>query len=123
MMKLLIALTILASSATYACTIPSELYNGALYQIFEEENYTDLQGGEIEFTPEVRAEVQRIEDISECSDENLTVSSFSTISGKVFHAVYTIEDDCDGGNSYGAVLDENSKAVAHIGDGDFYCID
>ncbi len=123
MKKVLTLIAITLSFSSYACVIPSELNNGSLYQIFEEENYTDLQGGEIELTPQVRLEVGKVEDISHCSDENITISSFSTISGQVFHAVYTSEDICDGGNSYGAVLDENSKAVAHIGDGDFYCID
>ncbi|MBK26694.1 MAG: hypothetical protein CME70_22020 [Halobacteriovorax sp.] len=121
-MKLtLIALTVLASSTSFACNIPSELEDAALYTI--EEKFTELPKAGLEITSLVRKEVNKIEDISHCSSKDMSVSSFLTPSGKLFHAVYTSEDHCDGGNSYGAVLDANLKAVAHIGDSDFYCID
>ena len=120
-MKLtLIALTILATSSSYAC-MPTELVDGALYTI--EEKFTELPKAGLQLTSLVRKEVNKVEDVSHCSNENMSISSFLTPSGKLFHAVYTSEDECDGGNSYGAVLDANLKPVAHIGDSDFYCID
>jgi hypothetical protein len=119
-MKLLIALTIFASSTTYAC-MPTELVDGSLSTI--EEKYTELPGADLKFSSLVRKEVSKVEDISECTDENMAVSSFLTPTGKLFHAVYTFEDECDGGNSYGAVLDANLRPVAQIGDSDFYCLD
>lgn len=117
-MKLLIALTILTSSSAYAC-MPTELVDGALYTI--EEKFTEVYG--LKLTSLVRREVNKVEDISHCSNENISITSFLTPSKKLFHAVYTSEDECDGGNSYGAILDANLKAVAQIGDSDFYCID
>ena len=119
-MKLLIALTILASSSVFAC-MPTELVDGALYSI--EEEFTEIPNAGLKITSLVRKEVNKVEDISHCTNENMTASSFLTPSGKLFHAVYTSEDECDGGNSYGAVLDANLKPVAKIGDSDFYCID
>ena len=100
---------------------PSELEDVALYTI--EEKFTELPKAGLKLTSLVRKEVNKVEDVSNFSNENISVSSFLTPSGKLFHAVYTSEDICDGGNSYGAVLDANLKSVAHIGDSDFYCID
>ena len=34
--------------------------------------------------------------------------------GKSYQLIYTIEDYCDGGNSYGIVLDDSDKAVAEM---------
>jgi hypothetical protein len=34
---------------------------------------------------------------------------------------YTNEDNCDGGNSYGSVVDESGEVVAVIHDGDISC--
>ncbi len=43
--------------------------------------------------------------------------------GARYTAIYTIEDRCDGGNSYGLVLSEDkTKVLATINDGDFSCI-
>jgi hypothetical protein len=36
--------------------------------------------------------------------------------------IYTNEDECDGGNSYGYVIDDKNKVVGHIGDSGIYCL-
>jgi len=44
--------------------------------------------------------------------------------GHTLKLVYTIEDYCDGGNSYGYIVDEseNGKIFATIQDSDIYCL-
>jgi hypothetical protein len=58
-----------------------------------------------------------------CEKEDMRVTEFSTTSGNKYKAIYTFEDYCDGGNSNGAVYNSNEEMVAHIQDGDFYCIE
>jgi len=63
-------------------------------------------------------------DAKECADAVTESVIKNKKTGISYVAVYTIEDNCDGGNSYGLLFNEDkSKVVATINDGDFYCID
>lgn len=43
--------------------------------------------------------------------------------GKPYTAIYTFDDGCDGGNSYGLVLEKDSlRPIATIQDGDMFCL-
>lgn len=120
MKNLLVLSSVLFSVNALAC-MPTELENESLGSI--DEKFTELPKAGLKISSLVRKEVNKITDISGCKDEDVSVSTFLTNSGKLFHAVYTSEDYCDGGNSYGAVLDANLRGVALIGDSDFYCMD
>ena len=54
-----------------------------------------------------------------CQDA-ITVDDI-TFAGKTFQLVYTIEDHCDGGNSYGYILEEG-RLIGTIQDSDLYCL-
>ena len=54
-----------------------------------------------------------------CADKDIQRMKFITVKGNVFYAVHTNEDYCDGGNSYGVLLDKDLNPVAWIHDGDF----
>ena len=47
----------------------------------------------------------------------------SNETSNVFEAYYTHDDECDGGNSYGFIIDKYGKVVSTINDGDSYCIE
>ncbi len=44
------------------------------------------------------------------------------IAGKIYNAYFTVLDQCDGGNTYGLIL-QGSKVVATIGDSEIYCLE
>lgn len=55
--------------------------------------------------------------------ENALTHDILTFEGHTLNLVYTIEDSCDGGNSYGYIVDENGKIFASIQDYDIYCVE
>ncbi len=55
--------------------------------------------------------------------ENALTQDRLIFEGHTLSLVYTIEDSCDGGNSYGYIVDENGKLFATIEDYDIYCIE
>ncbi len=55
--------------------------------------------------------------------ENALTHDVLIFEGHTLNLVYTIDDSCDGGNSYGYIVDENGKLFASIGDYDIYCIE
>ncbi|MCK5882726.1 MAG: hypothetical protein KAG61_03485 [Bacteriovoracaceae bacterium] len=49
--------------------------------------------------------------------------AFMDMEGNEFKIMYTNEENCDGGNSYGVIVDMNSsKIIAHINDSDISCL-
>ncbi|MFK8136797.1 MAG: hypothetical protein AB8E15_00415 [Bdellovibrionales bacterium] len=60
-------------------------------------------------------------------DQKYCLGAFSTqelksYGGKVLVQIVSEQDDCDGGNSYGIVIDKvNLKVIAAIQDSDYYC--
>lgn len=59
----------------------------------------------------------------QCDDKDIARTEFITEQGNLYYAVHTAEDYCDGGNSYGVVVDKNQAPLAWIRDGDFYPLD
>jgi len=58
----------------------------------------------------------------DCKDALRYVEFAHPTTGTQFKAIYTIEDSCDGGNSYGYITKIDSKdIIAEIGDSEFYC--
>jgi hypothetical protein len=121
MKSIIVLFSVLASLNTWAC-MPKELVDGALYTI--EEKFTVLPNAGLKLTSLVKKEVRKLDEtIRGCKNDQISIRSFLTPKGILYHAVYSNDDDCDGGNSYGAVLNANLRGVALIGDSDFYCID
>ncbi len=75
----------------------------------------------VEFPKKVFSEYKELSsfDSVECKN-SIRMASFE-IDGKDYQATFTYEDSCDGGNSYGFVLEEN-KPVALVLDGNFSCL-
>ncbi len=57
-----------------------------------------------------------------CRDA-ITERTYDASNGERFYIYTSHEDVCDGGNTYGAVLNSKWKLEAEIKDGDIYCID
>lgn len=51
----------------------------------------------------------------------ITSKTVSLVNSGTLEFIYTIEDRCDGGNSYGYVTDESQKVVGVITDSDITC--
>lgn len=49
------------------------------------------------------------------------IIEFISPTAQIMTAVYSIDDNCDGGNSFGLVLDSKKNVYASINDYDFYC--
>jgi len=56
------------------------------------------------------------------SCENALTQDTLMFKGHTLRLIYTIEDDCDGGNSYGYIINEADKVIATIEDSDIYCL-
>ena len=55
--------------------------------------------------------------------QNALTQDIMTFKGQSLNLIYTIEDSCDGGNSYGYISDSQGLVVATIQDSDIYCQD
>ncbi len=53
--------------------------------------------------------------------QNALTQDMMTFKGQSLNLIYTIEDSCDGGNSYGYITDSQGLVVATIQDSDIYC--
>lgn len=64
--------------------------------------------------------------ISECKDSVITNTIDVKKTGKRYTAFYTNDDTCDGGNSYGMIVEGNEprteKVIATIEDSDIVCL-
>lgn len=109
------------SSSLIACpNFPTELENKSIGDM--EELATALPQSGLKVDSRIRALVNKVIELSsECKNSFITAESFLLKNGKLVHLAYTSEDICDGGNSYGVVLDANLNIIASIQDTDFYC--
>jgi hypothetical protein len=64
--------------------------------------------------------------LSECKDAVIANSIQSKKTGKIYTAYYTNDDTCDGGNSYGMIVEgsdpRTDKVIATIEDSDIICL-
>lgn len=56
-----------------------------------------------------------------CFDNGIFSNTFKTLSGMIYTAIGTLDDDCDGGNTYGVITDKDNNLIGQIGDSEFYC--
>jgi len=118
-----IAVTIAAfsfMSSSFACNLPSYLEGQGLSTI--DKMGKELKKSGFKITPMVRELVNKVIEIDDsCKNNFLSAQTYLLKNGKIIHLAYTSEDICDGGNSYGVVLDANLRPLASIQDTDFYC--
>ncbi|WP_413291360.1 hypothetical protein [Bdellovibrio sp. HCB337] len=121
MKNLIISLILLTGSQAMACLDPELKEIGE--NMYIEERATLLPNAGLQMNGILRRHVTKVIDLkgTGCSNKYIKTTSFLTKSGKLFHAVYTNEDLCDGGNSYGVVVNANLEVVADIHDGNFSC--
>lgn len=119
-MKLLLALTLTLNVFANICT-------GSLGQVWEDSenngNFKILKEYEHQIN---RALWDRLPNINEfdyetCKDATTIRYIRDKEAKKNYTLYYTVEDYCDGGNSYGAIT-YKGKVVAEIADGDFLCL-
>ena len=64
--------------------------------------------------------------LSECKEAIIANSIQVKKTGKIYTAFYTNDDSCDGGNSYGMIIEgtdpRTDKVIATIEDSDIVCI-
>ncbi|EQC43728.1 hypothetical protein [Bacteriovorax sp. Seq25_V] len=131
-MKLAIALLISTLTFAGVCETQLDGYTLSDVRAYDEGDATffNLIGeGDFKMTKEEFA-ANRIfnqwDDIDEsyeyCKDAMRYLEFSHPTTGEEFKAIYTIEDSCDGGNSFGYITKiDSTDIVAEIGDSEFYC--
>ncbi|MBT3236792.1 MAG: hypothetical protein HN353_12620 [Bdellovibrionales bacterium] len=121
LLSLLISTLFLASTSGSACPSldHSDLANGdGPWNYIELERYS-VTLTEAEF---LQVPVYVDFDYNECKNSLVIQKVQSKESGRIFSALLTVEDNCDGGNSYGALYSENRQAIlGDIRDSFIYC--
>lgn len=116
----LTAFVLTLSTASYACQLPSYLKGQSLSTFAQKAQELKYSGFKI--SSEVRDLVRKVIDIDDsCKNNFLSAKTYLLKNGKIIHLAFTNEDICDGGNSYGVVLNANLQPIASIQDTDFYC--
>lgn len=120
-MRSLLILFSLVTLNAYACP---EMNDIDLSSSMGEEKYEVLERASIMLEEDEFNKIPNLSefDYEECRDHLTGRMLQSTITGKKYLAITTNDDSCDGGNSYGALLDEKfENVVADINDGGIYC--
>ncbi len=119
-MKTLIALSLLFTSSVYACAVDDM----NIHEIREESRFTEVGNGSAAFPAYLFSQFEALGDFDyESCRDAVTEVIVQDTDGSRLRMLYTIEDSCDGGNSYGLIIDDKTLApVALITDGDVSCI-
>lgn len=121
MKKSLLALSVsLLSLNIFACGFEDM----GLYQVQYESNYTVVSENNVKFPGYLFSKFPSLEDFDyeNCQDAVKEVVVMDTTK-KRFNLIFTSEDSCDGGNSYGLILDNKTLApIATINDSDISCL-
>jgi len=122
-MKLIPIFFALVLNVAYACP---EMNDQSIGSGNPEALYIELESAPITLSEYEFNQIPNFADgqfnYEECSEALRFKTMRSLITGRIFTAVYTNEDECDGGNSYGALFNEDmSKIVGNIGDSDISC--
>ena len=127
-MILVALLTITSSQASDFCTQLNEVTQDEYVGIFSVREVEALNFQE-EVAKPLFSEtlmgkspvVEIIGEFDKESCEDALTQDQITLNGKTYNMIYTIEDYCDGGNSYGYISDLSGSVVATIKDTDIYC--
>lgn len=121
-MKLLMVLMTLVLGNAYACPELNgvDLADGDGPWTYTELEISGLVLSEAEFNniPTFAGDF----DYEQCKDAIVASKVQDKLTGKIFTAVYTNEDHCDGGNSYGVLYDQEMQTIlGTIGDSFISC--
>ena len=119
-MKTLIALSLLFTSSVYACGVDDM----NIHEIREESRFTEVGSGSAAFPAYLFSQFNALGDFDyESCKDAVTEVTVQDTDGSRLRMIYTVEDSCDGGNSYGLNIDDKTLApVALITDGDVSCL-
>lgn len=122
MKNLILSLTLLfISSSAFAADCAKEVINESEYTRSEDVKMLGNTG--VKFSAD---RVQAWNDYFEYKIEQecieiMDVDVYQGQSGKIYVELTTNDDPCDGGNTFGIILDLNNQIVGEIGDSDYYC--
>ena len=119
-MKFIICLIIFTSMNAFSFECAKELIN-------EDVDVKDIENSGVKFNHK-RVEVwnkyyglEGLDRLDQHCIDIMSVVAYQGKSGKVYVEMHTNEDECDGGNIYGLILDINDEVVVEIGDSSLYC--
>lgn len=119
-MKTFIALLMLTTTSAFACSVDDM----NIHQVREESDFTEVSATGVAFPGYLFSQFESLGsfEYEECKDA-VTEVTMQASDGSRIRMLYTTEDSCDGGNSYGIVIDDKTLApVALINDGDISCL-
>lgn len=119
-MKTFIALLMLATTSAFACSIDDM----NIHQVREESDFTEVSAKIVPFPGYLFSQSETLAsfEYEECKNA-VTEVTMQAIDGSRIRMLYTTEDSCDGGNSYGLIIDDKTLSpVAVINDGDISCL-
>lgn len=128
-MKILITALLLTAS-TFANTCMLNLDDKGLGDTYfhdegEASFFTELDSGKVVLTKEDFESNITFKDFDydSCFDALVYKTFLNPQTNEEFKAIYSNEDHCDGGNSYGYITSaKDTKIIATIQDSDFYCL-
>lgn len=114
----------LAQSPTETCPFQQESISNPPGEgnVGDRPYFKHLENLQLEVPEAVRRANRKFFDLvpNDCLGKGMIVD---TRTKKVFYYYNTIEDSCDGGNTFGIIVSEDSpRAVADIADGEIYCL-
>ncbi|MEZ4741792.1 MAG: hypothetical protein R3B45_04990 [Bdellovibrionota bacterium] len=116
-----------ANNSTNDCWLYPELSGASINMLGEDEsdfdkvNFTldlsmkEIKGYWLKFHDDWPA------DRSSCYAKIKKAGLRSKESGQIFEAFYTMDDECDGGNSFGIIVDSAGELIGSIDDSDIFC--
>lgn len=119
-MKTLIALATLLSASAFACSVD----DSNIYTVENESDFVVVSEAKVPFPGYLFSQFPSLGDFDydSCKDA-VKETIVKGADGSRLRLIYTIEDSCDGGNSYGMVIDDKTLApVALIHDSDISCL-
>lgn len=119
-MKTLIVFVLLITSSAFACSVEDT----SIYQVREESDFTEISAKDVAFPGYLFSQFESLGDFDyESCKDAVTEVTMQAADGSRIRMLYTNEDSCDGGNSYGIVIDDKTLApVALINDSDISCL-
>jgi len=120
MKALLLALITSSTLASAVCD------SGDIWELEKESKFTVVSSQRAVLTEEEFNKIPNIgqdyEDAYEnCHDAIEKVELKHSITGEEVTMYYTIEDHCDGGNSFGSILNHKGELITEIHDSGIYC--
>lgn len=96
-------------------------------QGFHESTYSDVfkdDGQRIQFPAKLFKSFEKYIHVFDAKACAHAIEEVKTqVDGRQYTALYSIEDECDGGNSYGLILDGEKHVIGFISDSEIVCFD